>query len=104
MKKYSIWSNYRYTYEPLWKRKKKIALCTVVEAVFYVLVPIVGMMITSMIIGSLERGIAMSDLVFRILTAFVVYGILNMVKGYLDARGGEQYRSEEHTSELQSQR
>lgn len=91
MKKYSIWSNYRYTYEPLWKKKKKIALCTVVEAVFYVLVPIVGMMITSMIIGSLERGIAMSDLVLRILTAFVVYGILNMVKGYLDARGGEQY-------------
>lgn len=91
MKQYSIWSNYRYAYVPLWNKKKKIALCTIAEAVFYVFVPVVGMMITSMIIGGLEQGISVPDLVVRILTAFAVYGVLNMVKGYLEARGGEQY-------------
>lgn len=91
MKKYSIWSNYRYTYVPLWKKKKKAALCTIAEAVFYVCVPVVGMMVTSMIIGSLEQGISLPDLVFRVLAAFAVYGVLNMIKGYLEARGDMQY-------------
>ncbi|MDE6053360.1 MAG: hypothetical protein K2G55_06305, partial [Lachnospiraceae bacterium] len=91
MKQYSIWSNYKFAFEPLWKHKKKIALCTIVEAVFYVLVPIVGMMITSMIIGSLEQGISMQSLVVQVLMAFTGYGILNMVNGYLAARGDGQF-------------
>ena len=91
MRQYSIWSNYRYAYVPLWKHKKKIALCTIAEAVFYVFVPIVGMAVTSMVIGSLEQGISLQDLVLRVLAAFSGYGILNMVKGYLEARGWEQY-------------
>lgn len=91
MKQYSIWSNYKFAFEPLWRHKKKIALCTIAEAVFYVFVPIVGMMITSMIIGSLEQGISMQQLVFRAMMAFVGYGILNMVKGYLETRGDGQY-------------
>ena len=91
MKQYSIWSNYKFAFEPLWKHKKKIVLCTIAEAVSYVLVPIVGMMITSMIIGSLEQGISMQQLVFWVMMAFVGYGILNMVKGYLEARGDGQY-------------
>lgn len=91
MKQYSIWSNYRYTYEPLWKKKKKIIFYTIAEAVLYVLVPIVGMAVTSMIIGSLERGISIQKLVFGVLTAFAGYGILNMVKGYLEACNDGQY-------------
>ncbi|MDE7417322.1 MAG: ABC transporter ATP-binding protein/permease [Lachnospiraceae bacterium] len=91
MKQYSIWSNYKFAFEPLWRHKKKIALCTIAEAVFYVFVPIVGMMITSMIIGSLEQGISMRQLVFRAMMAFAGYGILNMVKGYLETRGDGQY-------------
>lgn len=91
MKQYSIWSNYQYAYGPLWKKKKKVALSTLAEAVFYVFVPIVGMAVTSMIIGSLERGISMRNLVFQVLMAFAGYGILNMVKGYLEARGDMQY-------------
>ena len=91
MKQYSIWSNYRFAYVPLWKHKKKIVLSTIAEAVFYVLVPIVGMLITSMIIGSLEQGISMRQLVLWVMTAFAGYGVLNMVRGYLEARGGGQY-------------
>jgi len=88
MKQHSIWSNYRYTYGPLWQKKKKIVLSTIAEAVFYVFVPIVGMMTTSMIIGSLEQGISMSKLVLLVLAAFAVCGVLNIAKGYLEARGG----------------
>ena len=91
MKQYSIWSNYKFAFEPLWKHKKRIALCTIAEAVFHVLVPIVGMMITSMIIGSLEQGISMQRLVVQVLMAFTGYGILNMVNGYLAARGDWQF-------------
>ncbi len=91
MKQHSIWSNYRYTYGPLWQKKKKIVLSTIAEAVFYVFVPIVGMMTTSMIIGSLEQGISMSKLVLLVLAAFAVCGVLNIAKGYLEARGDGQY-------------
>ena len=91
MKKYSIWTNSLSTYVPLWKKKKKIAFSTIAEAIFYVFVPVVGVMVTSMIIGSLEQGIPLSDLVFRVLTAFAVYGALNVIKGYLEARGDMQY-------------
>lgn len=91
MKQYSIWSNYQYAYVPLWKKKKKIVLTTMVEAVFYVFVPVVGMMVTSMIIGSLEHGIAMPELIIRVLAAFAAYGVLNMIKGYLEARCIDQH-------------
>ncbi|MDE6983399.1 MAG: hypothetical protein K2O99_02525, partial [Lachnospiraceae bacterium] len=91
MKQYSLWSNYRFAYEPLWKHKKRLLVVTVAEAVFVVFVPIVGMAVTSMIVGSLERGTPMRELVCQILAAFVGYGILSMIKGYLEARGGEQY-------------
>lgn len=91
MKQYSIWSNYRYAYEPLWKKKKKIVLCTIAEAVFYVFVPVVGMAVTSMIIGRLEQGISMRSLGFQVLMAFAGYGVLNMIKGYLEARNDGQY-------------
>lgn len=91
MKRDSLWSNYRFAYTPLLKHKKKIILSTVAEAVFYVIVPVVGMTITSMIIGSLEQGIPVWNLVLRILLAFIGYGVLNMVKGYLDSRGDSQY-------------
>ncbi len=91
MKKDSLWSNYRFAYTPLLRHKKKIVLSTVAEAVFYVIVPVVGMTITSMIIGSLEQGVSVWKLVVRILLAFTGYGVLNMVKGYLDARGNSQY-------------
>ena len=57
MKHFSIWSNYHFTYAPLWKHKKQFCLCLFAQAVLFVLTPIVGMMITSMIIGSLEQGI-----------------------------------------------
>lgn len=91
MKQYSIWSNYLFAYRPLWKKKKKLALYTIAEAVFYVFVPITGMLITSMIIGSLEQGISMWKLAYMVLLAFAGYGILNIINVYLTARGGEQY-------------
>lgn len=91
MKTYPIWSNYLYAYAPLWREKKKILLYTVGEAIFFVFAPIAGMAVTSMIIGSLEQGISGGRLVCRILLAFSGYGVLNMVKGYLDARDDPQY-------------
>lgn len=91
MKKDSLWSNYRFAYIPLFRHKKKIVLSTIAEAVFYVIVPVVGMAVTSMIIGSLEQGISVRHLVLRILLAFAGCGILNMAKVYLDARGDFHY-------------
>lgn len=91
MKKYSIWSNYRFAYGPLLKKKKKIALCTLAEAVFSIFVPIVGMAVTSMIVGRLEQGTSIKQLSVMILLAFTGYGVLNMAKAYLEARGWPQY-------------
>ncbi len=91
MKHYSIWSNYIFTFKPLWQQKRSIALCFLAAAVLFVAVPVVGMMITSMMIGSLEQGISMQHFVCRALLAFAGYGVLNMAKSYLDARNDGQY-------------
>lgn len=91
MKHYSIWSNYRFAYGPLWKKKKKILMSTFAEAVFYVFVPIAGTAVTSAIVGALEQGFAMRRLVCMILLAFAGYGVLNMIKAYLENRGWLQY-------------
>lgn len=91
MKHYSIWSNYIFTFKPLWQQKRRIALCFLAAAVLFVAVPVVGMMITSMMIGSLEQGISMQRFVCRALLAFAGYGVLNMAKSYLDARNDGQY-------------
>lgn len=91
MKHYSIWSNYIFTFKPLWQQKRRIALCFLAATVLFVAVPVVGMMITSMMIGSLEQGISMQRFVCRALLAFAGYGVLNMAKSYLDARNDGQY-------------
>lgn len=91
MKHFSIWSNYHFTYAPLWKHKKQFCLCLFAQAVLFVLTPIVGMMITSMIIGSLEQGIFIWDLVVRTLAMFAGYGVLNIIKGYLEAHNDGLY-------------
>lgn len=91
MKHYSIWSNYIFTFKPLWQQKRRIAFCFLAAAVLFVAVPVVGMMITSMMIGSLEQGISMQHFVCRALLAFAGYGVLNMAKSYLDARNDGQY-------------
>lgn len=91
MKHFSIWSNYRFTYAPLLKHKKQFCLCLFAQAVLFVLTPIVGMMITSMIIGSLEQGIFIWDLVVRTLAMFAGYGVLNIIKGYLEAHNDGLY-------------
>lgn len=91
MKHYSIWSNYIFTFKPLWQQKRRIALCFLAAAILFVAVPVVGMMITSMMIGSLEQGISMQRFVCRALLAFAGYGVLNMAKSYLDARNDGQY-------------
>lgn len=91
MKHYSIWSNYRFAYGPLWKKKKKIIFSTLAEAVFFVFVPVVGTAVTAAIVGALEQGFAMRRLVYMILLAFAGYGVLNMIKVYLENRGWLQY-------------
>ena len=91
MKHYSIWSNYIVTFKPLWQQKRRIALCFLAATVLFVAVPVVGMMITSMMIGSLEQGISMQRFVCRALLAFAGYGVLSMAKSYLDARNDGQY-------------
>lgn len=91
MKHYSIWSNYIFTFKPLWQQKRRIALCFLAATVLFVAVPVVGMMITSMMIGSLKQGISMQRFVCRALLAFAGYGVLSMAKSYLDARNDGQY-------------
>lgn len=91
MKHYSIWSNYIFTFKPLWQQKRRTALCFLAATVLFVAVPVVGMMITSMMIGSLEQGISMQHFVCRALLAFAGYGVLSMAKSYLDARNDGQY-------------
>ena len=91
MKHYSIWSNYIFTFKPLWQQKRRTALCFLAATVLFVAVPVVGMMITSMMIGSLEQGISMQRFVCRALLAFAGYGVLSMAKSYLDARNDGQY-------------
>ena len=91
MKHFSIWSYYIFTFKTLWQQKRSIALCFLAAAVLFVAVPVVGMMITSMMIGSLEQGISMQHFVCRALLAFAGYGVLNMAKSYLDARNDGQY-------------
>lgn len=91
MKHYSIWSNYIFTFKPLWQQKRCIALCFLAAAVLFAAVPLIGMMITSMMIGSLEQGISLQRFACRALLAFAGYGVLNMAKSYLDARNEGQY-------------
>ncbi len=91
MKQYSIWSNYRFAYGPLWRKKKKIVFCTLAEAVLSVLVPIAGTAITAAIVGSLKPGVRMGKLAVMILAVFLGYSVLNMLKVYFEARGNPQY-------------
>ena len=68
MKKYSIWSNYKYLYAYMWKYSPRLVVDNILEVITNALQPLIGVIFPSMIVGLLERG---SDVQCLILLAFL---------------------------------
>lgn len=76
MKKYSIWSHYRYLYSKLWRYDSKSFLLSILECILRAAKPFIAVVLPAFIVGLLEQGVEVKALVFSCLGAFLVSGIL----------------------------
>ena len=76
MKKYSIWSHYRYLYSELWRYDSKLFLLSILECILRAAKPFIAVVLPAFIVGLLEQGVEVKTLVFSCLGAFLVSGIL----------------------------
>ena len=91
MKKYSIWSNYKYLYAYMWKYSPRLVVDNILEVITNALQPLIGVIFPSMIVGLLERGSDVQRLIFTCLFAFALAGVLSGLANYFKNRNWFYY-------------
>lgn len=90
-RKYSSLSNYRYIYGELWRYDKKVILCAIAEILLQVTVAFGGILLPAAVIGMLEAGSDIGEMIGKILLLFSGYGIICALSSFFVQRNSLQY-------------
>lgn len=90
-KKYSLWGNYCFIYSELWNYDKKIIAFSVLEVVFAVISAFALLVIPTFIVGMLEQGADIAQLMGGSMLVCAVCGCLCAVSTYLRNRNEMQF-------------
>lgn len=90
-RKYSSLSNYRYIYGELWRYDKKVILCAIAEILLQVTVAFGGILLPAAVIGMLEAGNDIGEMIGKILLLFSGYGIICALSTFFVQRNSLQY-------------
>lgn len=91
MKKYSPIQNLMFLYKEAWEFKKSLLIFLFLEVLFGVVTPLLGAILPSRIIYSIETSSTLKELVQGIVIIFLVYGVLQFISTYLTRRNSMQY-------------
>lgn len=83
MKKYSVLSNFRFAYGPVWREKRIFIWDTLFEIFFSVAVPLFGTGLSALVVWLLGNEISVLSLIVTILLAFVCYAAANALQTYI---------------------
>ena len=88
---YSIWSNWKFIYENLFRYDKKIVFFQVAEVITQVLHRLTLVLLPAAIIQMLEKHVEINILGRNLLVIFLFVGVLSGVTSYLMGRNRYQY-------------
>lgn len=91
MKKYTPIQNLLFLYKEAWNFNKSLLIFLFLEVIFNVLAPLVGAILPSRIIYSIQNSTNLGELIRGIVVVFVIYGVLQFISAYLTRRNSMQY-------------
>lgn len=86
MKKYSLFSNFRFEYGILWRQKKDLFFASLAEILLSVITPVFASWVTAYVVQLVIDKTPAGRLFFTIFAAFIGYGAIAAVKSYLQKR------------------
>lgn len=55
-KKYTLWSNFRFVFTPVWKEKRSYIRDMITGIILSVIVPVIGSMLSALVVGLLGES------------------------------------------------
>lgn len=69
-KKYTLWSNFRFVFTPVWKEKRSYIRDMITGIILSVIVPVIGSMLSALVVGLLGESLSAVTVIAAILSAF----------------------------------
>lgn len=82
-KKYTLWSNFRFVFTPVWKEKRSYIRDMITGIILSVIVPVIGSMLSALVVGLLGESLSAVTVIAAILSAFVGYALVNAADTYI---------------------
>lgn len=82
-KKYTLWSNFRFVFTHVWKEKRSYIRDMITGIILSVIVPVIGSMLSALVVGLLGESLSAVTVIAAILSAFVGYALVNATDTYI---------------------
>ncbi|MGN1344384.1 MAG: ABC transporter ATP-binding protein [Traorella sp.] len=82
-KKHSVFNNYCYLYQHLWKYSPKLVIHTILEVITNAIQPLCAVILPALVVYLLERNCSVNELVMACMLCFGVVGVLYAGATYL---------------------
>ena len=82
-KKYTLWSNLRFVFTPVWKEKRSYIRDMITGIILSVIVPVIGSMLSALVVGLLGESLSAVTVIAAILSTFVGYALVNAADTYI---------------------
>ncbi|MCR5756039.1 MAG: ABC transporter ATP-binding protein/permease [Acetatifactor sp.] len=86
MKKYTLASNFKFIFLPIWQKKRRYIWDLIGEVLLSVMVPFLGAALSALIIGLLAKQVNTLTLILCVLAVFAGYGLVNAAQSFISAR------------------
>ena len=67
-KKYTLWSNFRFVFTPVWKEKRSYIRDMITGIILSVIVPVIGSMLSALVVGLLGESLSAVTVIAAILS------------------------------------
>ena len=82
-KKYTLWSNFRFVFTPVWKEKRSYIRDMITGIILSVIVPVIGSMLSALVVGLLGESLSAVTVISEILSTFMGYALVTAAVTYI---------------------
>ncbi len=90
-RKHSVPNNIWFVYRDVFKDAPGYIVAFIIEAFLYVLLPLGASLLNAFVIGQLSQQLNLWTILLSVISAFIVYGIINAVYSYYETVDGMRY-------------
>ncbi len=90
-RKHGVLNNIWFVFKPVFKASPAYIIALIIEAVLFVLLPLGASLLNAFVIGMLGQKMNLWTILLAVISAFVVYGIVNAAYSYYETVDGMRY-------------